>query len=529
MNGQPGVVSTNPTIAKANELIRSGRYETAAQLITPFARANPRNPEAQACLGNIAARLGALMQAEHFLRQAIALGLRDFEVRRSLASVLSQQEHPDRALTMFETLAQERPELSLRATHANLVEKMGDNERARELYKRLADDNPENPEACVAYGHSLRAAGMVEEAVESYRRAIEISADYGVAWWGLASIRKKVLTDDDVVALRGAIDIAIDERNKPSLHFALARALHERGQHAEAFENYEIGNRLRAEALGYNAQELTDEIDEIMSQRGRDFVARLSDDDEAQDRPVFIVSLPRSGSTLLEQMLGSHPEIEAVGELPYIPAILRSLMEMATRRGKVTVLEVISSLDDTTAQALGRDYLQRASLHRKGNSPFFIDKLPHNWSNVLFIKRILPQARFIDIRRPAMDCCFSNFTQSFTSAHASSFTLRDMARSYRENVRLMEFLKETSPGLIHHIAYEDLLDDPRSSLSAALEYLTLEWDDSLLEFHQLDRVVRTPSSEQVRRPLNREGMEVWRPYSQWLDPLREELGELAKA
>eukprot|EP01136_Pigoraptor_vietnamica_P022406 Opistho-1_new@73512 len=246
-----------------------------------------------------------------------------------------------------------------------------------------------------------------------------------------------------------------------------------------------------------------------------------------QATPIFIISLPRSGSTLLEQMLGSHPAIEPTDELLYIPAILRSAMEMATRRGPVTVPQLVAGISDDYAAAMGQEYLRRAALHRKTDRPFFIDKLPNNWSNILFIRRILPQARFVDIRRDAMDCCFSNFTQSFSSAHASSFALEDIGRSYTDYVRLMAHFDQAAPGMVHHLSYEQLVEDAEPNLRRTLDYLGLGWDSALLDFHRADRVVRTPSSEQVRRPLNRDGMDIWRPYSQWLDPLREVLGPLA--
>ncbi|MAG41613.1 MAG: hypothetical protein CL951_06900 [Erythrobacteraceae bacterium] len=231
---------------------------------------------------------------------------------------------------------------------------------------------------------------------------------------------------------------------------------------------------------------------------------------------------------MLEQILGSHSQIEPVGELPYIPAILRGFMEIATRRGKTTVPQAIEGLSGEQAARFGQEYLERASVHRTQNTRFFIDKLPHNWSNILFIRKILPQSRFIDIRRPAMDCCFSNFTQSFSSAHAASFSLEDVGRCYVDNVRLLSHFDDVAPDMVHHVDYSMLVEDPRQQIGKVLTYLGLDWEEGVLDFHQLDRVVRTPSSEQVRRPLNRDGMAIWKPYSNWLGPLREALGDLAE-
>lgn len=201
---------------------------------------------------------------------------------------------------------------------------------------------------------------------------------------------------------------------------------------------------------------------------------------------------------------------------------------MATQRGQVTVPQLVTNITDQQAEAFGLDYLRRAKLHRKSNSRYFVDKLPHNWSNILFIRRILPQAKFIDIRRSAMDCCFSNFTQSFSSAHASSFALEDIARCYGDYVRMMTHLSEVAPGMTCHVAYDQLVEKAEAELKKIVGYLELDWDASMLEFHKLGRVVRTPSSEQVRRPLNRDGMGIWTPYSAWLGPLREALGDLAE-
>lgn len=521
-------LTLHPLLSQGTRLAEEGDYEAAARTLIAHLGQHKDEPQGMAQLGFVAMRLGALGQAEHFLRRAIAHGAGEFDIRRNLASVLSQQEKPQEAIPLIEELVRESGDIGLQSVRAGILDKLGRSEEALASQGQLATANPDAPQMWIAYGHALRSAGRVDEAIAAYRQAIAAYDEFGEAWWGLASIKQPVLGDADVDAMRSALAVAVDLRNLAPLHFALARALHDRSDYEGAFHHYDEGNRLRAESLKYDARELTDEIAEVERIADRDFLARFGDTPLGDSRPIFIVSLPRSGSTLLEQMLGSHPEIEPVGELPYAPAILRSFMEMATRRGRLTVLQAIASLTDSQAALLGNDYLQRAALHRKTDKPFFIDKLPHNWSNILFIKRIIPQARFIDIRRPAMDCCFSNFTQSFTSAHAASFALRDVGQCYVDNVRLMNHLDRAAPGLVHHSSYQSLIEDPRTEVSRVLDYLGLPWDDTILDFHRLDRVVRTPSSEQVRRPLNRDGMEVWKPYSQWLDPLRDVLGELAE-
>lgn len=517
-----------PLLSQARRQCDAGEYEGAAQSLMGYLRQRPDDSEALALLGKTAMMVGAHGQAERFLRQALARGATGFEVRRDLAAVLSLQERPGDVLALIEALAKEHADPALRVIQAGTLNKLGRNAEALAMHAQLAEENPASPPAAIAYGHDLRAAGRVDEAIAAYRRASDVRPSCGDAWWGLASIKRPVLCDADIAVMRRALAETDDAGDTAPLNFALARALHDRGEYETAFAHYTEGNRLRAEKLQYNAAELTEEVRETERVATGAFIDALPADLGGPERPVFVISMPRSGSTLLEQMLGSHPQIEPVGELAYIPAILRTMMEMATRRAKVTVTQAIAALPDAQALAMGQDYLRRVAHHRKTNRPLFIDKLPHNWSNVLFIRRILPQARFIDIRRPAMDCCFSNFTQSFTDIHASSFALRDVGQCYVDNVRLMDHFDRVAPGLIHHTAYTDLVEQPREELGRILAYLGLPWDDTVLDFHQLDRVVRTPSSEQVRRPLNRDGIGVWQPYSQWLDPLREVLGDLAE-
>lgn len=527
MTNSDSMLAAYPLLSEAATLAADGKLDQAAKRAIEHLRAHPNEPRGLAQLGDIALRMGALNQAEGFLRSAIANGGTDLQVRRNLASVIDQQERLDEAIAMFEQLETLTDDPTVPATRALILDKLGRNAEALALLERLIALHGDRPHFWISYGHALRAAGRTPDAIDAYRKAAAIDFECGDAWWGLASIKQKILTDEDMTEIRRGIDIAIDVRNSAPLHFALARALHERMRFEEAFHHYAEANRQRAETIGYDSRELTGEVAEIERTVDSTFVRRLSAQRVGDATPIFIISLPRSGSTLLEQMLGCHPAIESTDELLYIPAILRSAMEMATRRGPATVPQLVAGISDEYAAAMGQEYLRRAALHRKTDRPFFIDKLPNNWSNILFIRRILPQARFVDIRRNAMDCCFSNFTQSFSTAHASSFALEDIGQSYSDYVRLMAHFDQVAPTMVHHLSYEQLVEDPEPNLRRTLDYLGLGWDSALLDFHRADRVVRTPSSEQVRRPLNRDGMDIWRPYSQWLDPLRNALGPLA--
>lgn len=454
-----------PRLSEAERLRERGENDRAAQLVIAHLREHPDEPRGMAQLGLIAAQTGALGQAEHFLRKAIGMGEGNLELKRTLASIYSQQERLQVAEAFTSRLISETGDQQLRGLRANLLDRMGRHEEALALHRQLVEESPHSIASRLTYGYALRAAGDVEGAIAAYRKVIAIDDGYGEAWWRLAGIKSKVLTDEDVAVIQATLAIAIDERNIAPLHFSLARAFHDRGDFPNAFQHYNEGNRIRAEAIAYDRRALTDEVAETEPLADPAFMARMTAQPLGSDQPVFIVCLPRSGSTLLEQMLGSHPSIEPVGELPYIPAILRSFMEITSRRGKVSVPEAIASLTDEQASLLGQDYLGRARLYRKTDRPYFIDKLPQNWSNILFIRRILPQARFIDIRRAAMDCCFSNFSQSFTSAHASSFALEDIGQCYVDYVRLMRHFDAVSPGMIHHVSYSALVDDPETAMA----------------------------------------------------------------
>lgn len=522
------MISGYPQLTKAQEALDSGHYREAAQLALAHVRSNPRDPRGLGLLGNVASRMGALGQGEQFLRKALALAPESPMIISELASCLHQQERLDEAYDLFTQVENdEHGGSKITLLMCLILDKLGRTDEARAKLEKLSVEEPRNSNCWLAYGLNLRAAGRTNEAIQAYRNAAEIDPERGDAWWGMASIKSAVFTEEDIATMEQSVRVARDVINLSPLHFALGRAKHQRKDYEAAFRHYSEGNRLWAESLNYAPEELSSEIRETEHLFDRDYFSRSEEGGVSSNAPIFIVSLPRSGSTLLEQILGSHKAIEPLGELPHVPAMLRSVMEFATRRGVGTVPQALLSLTPSECRRLGDDYLRRAALHRKTDSPHFTDKLPHNWSNVLFIRRILPNAKIIDIRRNPVDCCFSNFTHSFSRAHASSFALEDIGRTYVDYVRLMDHLDQASPGLIHHVGYERLVEQPESELRAILDYLGLPWDEACLRFHESKRTVRTPSAEQVRRPLNRSGMGVWKPYEQWLGPLFDALGPLA--
>jgi tetratricopeptide (TPR) repeat protein len=518
-------ISAFPRLLEAERLFRDKRYDRASMTVIEHLREHRNEPRGLAMLGTIAMERGAVVQAERFLRQAIAHGASGYDVHRNLATTLHRQDRLEEALEAFNVLEERYPDPHITATRAMILDRLGRTDQALEAHQKLLSLVADEPRYWIGYGHSLRFAGRTDEAISAYRLAIDIDPERGEAWWALADIKSKVLTDDDLDAMQESLALAVDVLNVVPLHMAIGRGLHDRQHFAEAFDHFQKGNWLRADQIKYDPDELTEEVEEFLQMSTAETLPPPQDADGPL--PIFLISQPRSGSTLLEQILGSHPDIEPTGELTYIRGLLRSVLEMHMTRGLTNVPHLIGALRPEERAALGTEYLRRAAQHRQTDARYFIDKMPANWSDILFIQAILPQARFVEIRRNAMECCFSNFTHHFALAHAASFDLAHQARSYRDYVRLMDHIKNVAPSFISNVRYETLVENPKPELKRVLDYLGLEWDESLLRFYESDRSVRTPSAEQVRRPLNRAGIGTWRPYAQWLEPLRAALGPLA--
>ena len=528
MPDTPTGVSAFPVLVAAREALDDGKRDQAALLVMGHLKQNPGEPRGLALLGRVALKTGAFQQSERFLREAIARGANDQATRRDLAQCLNSQDRLEEALEAYESLRSELPtDREILANVGWLNEKLGRGEVARDIYRQLAEKYPNEPAYWSGLGLSLRSAGQIDEAIAAFRCAIDANPRSGQAWWELASIKRDVLDDSDISTLEDTIPNTVGPEDQAFQHFALGRALHLRKQFESAFSHFLEANRLLAEDLQYNPEQLSNEVDEMASRFDRAYLEALPTGGADSKAPIFVVSLPRAGSTLVEQMLGSHSDVEALGELTHIPSLIRKMMERATIRGRTSFAQAIASLTPADRTEFGEEYLRNVAQHRRTESRHFIDKMPHNWSNILFIRHILPSAKFVEVRRAPIASGFANFSHWFTRVHSSSFSLEHIGRTYRDYVRLMSHLDEAMAGAMHHVRYEDLVNDPQPVLRATLDYLGLEWEDTLLDFHRTERVIRTPSAEQVRQPLNRQGLEAWVPYRQWLGPLFEALGPLA--
>jgi hypothetical protein len=372
----------------------------------------------------------------------------------------------------------------------------------------------------MSYGHMLKTVGRQAEGVTAYRKAIEMKPTLGEAWWSLANLKTVRFDESDIAAMEEALRApGLGDEDRFHLDFALGKAMHDAGRVNKAFAHYAAANALRLKTQPYDSEDVTKMVDSSIALFSREAFAERKGGCEARD-PIFIVGMPRAGSTLIEQILSSHSLVEGTSELPDLPSIARN-------RGKYPDWVLDASADER--REVGEEYLKRASVQRRSDKPYFIDKLPNNWMFVPFIQLVLPNAKIIDARRHPLGCCLSNFRQHFARGQAFSYSLEDVGRYYVDYVRLMAHVDAVLPGRVHRVIYERMVDDTEAEVRAVLDYCGLEFEPACLEFYKTERAVRTASSEQVRQPIYREATEEWRAYEPHLGPLVEALGPVLDA
>ena len=385
------------------------------------------------------------------------------------------------------------------------------------LHRELLAEFPLQPKLWLNHGHALRTAGRFEEAVDAYRRCMGLDPSLGDAYWSLANLKLARFSDADVAAMTGQLARAdLASADRLHLHYALGKALEDRGAYGESFANYAAGAAIRRAELAYSADETTAAAARARAVSTPAFFAAREGGGAPAPDPVFVVGLPRSGSTLVEQILASHPAVEGTMELPDIGLIARSL-------GR-DPLDAAGRLSPEARRRLGERYLEGAAVHRRLGRPVFVDKMPNNFQHIGLIHLILPRARIVDVRRHPMGVGFAAFKQHFAQGQAFSYDLTDIGRYYRDYVELMAHMDAVLPGRVHRVIYEDLVADTEGEVRRLLAHLGLPFDAACLKFYETERAVKTVSSEQVRRPIFKDGLEQWRRYQPWLGELEAALG-----
>ena len=520
--------TTDPRLLEAAAALVENKLPVAEARLRSHLTRHPTDVAALRMLAEVAARLRRYADAEQLLTYCLELAPSFDAARFNLAVVLNRLPRPVEALREVERLLVREPRNpGYRNLKAGILSSLGEFTESIGLFEKVLKDFPKQPKVWMSYGHVLKTAGRLEESVRAYRHSIAMEPALGEAYWSLANLKTFRFTDADVAAMRAQLaraELADDDR----LHFefALGKALEDAQAWDESFRHYATGNGIRHAQLHYrpaDSRELVRSAKAVFTPEF--FAARAGWGASAAD-PIFILGMPRSGSTLLEQILSSHSLVEGTMELPDIPAIAHDLVRRAARPGETKSAELLAELTADELRALGERYLAATRVQRKTAAPFFVDKMPNNWPYVGLIHLILPNARIIDARRHPLGCCFSGFKQHFARGQGFSYSLADIGNYYHDYVELMAHFDAVLPGRVHRVIYERNIADTETEVRRLLDYCGLPFEPACLKFYENERAVRTASSEQVRQPIFREGVDHWRNYEPWLGPLREALGSV---
>jgi tetratricopeptide (TPR) repeat protein len=484
----------------------------------------------------VAARLGRYADAENLLERCLELAPGFTAARHNYAIVLHRQAKAAAALPQIDLLLAAEPH---NPSHHNLkaavLARIGEYQESIEIYARVLKDYPQQARVWMSYGHALKTAGREAECISAYRRCIELLPTLGEAYWSLANMKTFRFTPEDLASMRSQLQVTgLAETDALHFHFSIGKALEDAGKYAASFRHYAQGNELRRKQIGYDAAETSRHVRRSKAVLSQEFFEQRSGAGSSAADPIFIVGLPRAGSTLLEQILSSHSAVEGTMELPDILAMARSLGNRASRNPdpgapRSRYPEVLADLKPEEFAELGDQYIRQTRIQRKSAAPFFIDKMPNNFAHIGLIHLALPNAKIIDARRHPLGCCFSGFKQHFARGQSFTYSLDEVGKYYRDYVELMAHFDAVLPGKVHRVHYEAMIEDTEGEVRRLLDYCGLPFEPGCLRFYQNDRAVRTASSQQVRQPIFREGVDHWRHFEPWLAELKSALGPVLDA
>ncbi len=516
----------DPALIEAATALCDNKIAVAERLLRAFLKSHPTNAAALRMLAEIGARLGRYGEAETLLARCLELAPGFAIARHNYATVLHRQNKSEQAIAQVELLQKSDPNNpAYRALKGAAYGQIGEYGKAIDSYEAVLKSFSGQPKGWMSYGHALKAVGRQADSIAAYKKSIALAPALGEAYWSLANLKTFHFAPSEVDAMRAALARGdLNGEDRYHLHFALGKALEDEALYAESFEQYAAGNALRRKSVVYDAEETTDHVRRSKAVFTSDFFAARKGFGNRAPDPIFIVGLPRAGSTLIEQILASHSAVEGTMELPDIIAIARRLSGRKARSQASNYPEMLADLTADELGALGAEYLDRTRIQRKLGRPFFIDKMPNNFAHVGLIHLILPNAKIIDARRHPLGCCFSAFKQHFARGQAFSYDLNELGRYYADYVALMAHFDAVLPGRVHRVIYEQMVGDPEGEVRRLLDYCGLPFEENCLRFYENDRAIRTASSEQVRRPIFRDGVDQWQNFEHWLSPLKEALG-----
>ena len=528
---QMNTLETMPSaLLYISQILNEGKLGIAEEKCREFLKQNPTNTYAMSLLSDIADRLGYFDDAEFLLESAVKFDPNDGELRMKYAMILRKKQKFSKTMEQVNILCEQFPEnLSYQAQKASEIMQNGDHKGAIDLFDDILAKNPYNFSILTSKGHAQKTLGETDRAIKSYQTAYQVKQDHGEAFFSLANLKTYAFTKDELNIMREQLKrVDLTLRDKTYFHFALAQGCEAIGEYDEAFIHLDSGNRIKNKQSKYSVERMDRELQAQINVCDESFFEGHGNGGCETKDPIFILGLPRAGSTLIEQILASHSMIDGTLELPNILSMAQSLRgdDIYGKEGNYP-----KSMEDLTLEKrveMGRKFIDETRMHRK-EAPRFTDKMPNNFRHIGLIHLIMPNAKIIDARRYPLDCCFSMFKQLFAQGQEFTYGLAEAGSYYKSYVELMDHWDKVLPNKILRVNNEDIIDDLEGQVSRMLDFLGLPFEESCITFYETDRSVRTASSEQVRKPINKSGMHRWKPYAKHLSPLLDGLGsELIK-
>jgi tetratricopeptide (TPR) repeat protein len=514
------------TLLYIDQIMNEDRLGVAEIKCREFLKKNPTHTYAMSQLAEIASRLGHYNDAEFLLEKATSFEPNDADLRMKYLMVLRKTQKFAKTTTQVDILCKKFPEnILFQSQRAIELMQSGNNADAIEVFNEIIKKSPHNYSALTSKGHAEKTLGKTENAIKSYQRAYEVKVDHGEAFFSLSNLKTYAFSDSEFEIMNSQlkrVDLSLKE--KVYFHFALAQAYEINQDFDQAFFHFKCGNSIKNNQSKYSIDGMNDEFQAQIDICSKSFFENLGTGGYESGDPIFILGLPRAGSTLIEQILASHSMIDGTLELPNILSLAHSLRGDDVYGKKGNYPKVLSDFTYDQRESMGKSYIEETRIHRQ-DAPMFTDKMPNNFRHIGLIHLIMPNAKIIDARRYPLDCCFSMFKQLFAQGQEFSYGLAEAGSYYKSYVKLMDHWDRVLPGKILRVNNEDVIEDLEGQVKRMLDFLELPFERECISFHETDRSVRTASSEQVRQPINKKGMGRWKPYAKNLKPLLESIGE----